>query len=81
MQSLDGDGGLEVEASTTKEHTAVTQWGEYFAEGGKRLGRPFNIIKEGLQRKSMEQAGFVGIVEQDFKVRTTASRGGRGPRR
>lgn len=72
VQSLDGDGRLECEQSTIKEHMAVKQWGEFFAEGGKRLNRVFNVIGSGVQRKSMEEAGFVDIVERDFKVGGTA---------
>lgn len=51
---------------------AVKQWGEFFAEGGKRLNRVFDVIGSGVQRKSMEEAGFVDIVERDFKVGGTA---------
>lgn len=50
----------------------MKQWGEFFTEGGKRLNRVFNVIGSGVQRKSMEEAGFVDIVELDFKVGGTA---------
>lgn len=50
------------------ETSALRQWGRFFAEGGKRLGRTFTVVSEGLQRKAMEVAGFTDIQEFDYKV-------------
>ena len=68
VQSLDSGAKLECEPSTTKAHTATSQWGEFFAEGGRKLGRSFTIVQDGVQRKSMEEAGFVDIIERCYKV-------------
>lgn len=53
---------------TVPEKSAISQWGKFFEEGGKKMGRSFLVIKEGTQRKAMEEAGFVDIQEWEFKV-------------
>ena len=71
IQSFDGGGSFEIEESTTAkadECTAMKQWGELFTEGGKKLGQSFTIVYDGTQRRALEEAGFVDIQEQDFKV-------------
>lgn len=49
--------------------TALGQWGQIFLEGGRKLGRTFDIIKPQLQRKGLEEAGFINIQEADLTVR------------
>ncbi|KXX73277.1 hypothetical protein MMYC01_209840 [Madurella mycetomatis] len=49
------------------EKTALGQWGKIFEEGGRRSGRTFRVVPEGLQRKAMEAAGFVDIQERDIQ--------------
>ncbi|GKT56593.1 mRNA 3'-end-processing protein yth1 [Colletotrichum tofieldiae] len=46
----------------------ATLWWKLYLEGGAKLGRPFDVLSRGLQRKGMEKAGFVDIVERDFKL-------------
>ncbi|KAK5991919.1 Methyltransferase [Cladobotryum mycophilum] len=66
--------GLETSAIMTSDDGSVTetcamgQWGKFFIEGGKKIGRSFTIVEDGTQRKSMEAAGFVDIQEYDFKM-------------
>nr|XP_036580010.1 Phosphoethanolamine N-methyltransferase 3-like protein 1 [Colletotrichum truncatum]KAF6787766.1 Phosphoethanolamine N-methyltransferase 3-like protein 1 [Colletotrichum truncatum] len=45
-----------------------TLWWRLYTEGGEKLGRPFDVISKGLQRKGLEDAGFVDIVEEKFKL-------------
>ncbi|MBE3041229.1 methyltransferase domain-containing protein [Candidatus Bathyarchaeota archaeon] len=54
---------------TVSPQTALGQWGMIFVEGGRKLGRSFDIVKPQLQRKAMEEAGFVDIQEVDLTVR------------
>jgi ubiquinone/menaquinone biosynthesis C-methylase UbiE len=49
------------------ENSAMGQWEKVFTEGGKRFGRTFRVIDEDIQRKGMEEAGFVDIVVKDFQ--------------
>ena len=46
----------------------MTQWGKFFVEGGRKIGRPFTILEDDIQKKAMEEAGFVDIKEIKFKV-------------
>jgi hypothetical protein len=46
------------------------QWDKIFIEGSKSSGRSFTVLADNLQRKAMEEAGFVDIEEWNYKVRT-----------
>ncbi|KAK3399766.1 S-adenosyl-L-methionine-dependent methyltransferase [Sordaria brevicollis] len=50
-----------------KPGSALHQWGKVFKEGGRKLGRPFSIYEDDLQRKGMEAAGFVDIQIKDIQ--------------
>ena len=52
-----------------KDSAFATSWSRLFIEGGKKLGRSFQVIKEDLQKKGMEAAGFTEIHVADYKVR------------
>lgn len=49
------------------------QWGKIFIDGGNKAGRSFRVVQDGLQRATMEAAGFVDIQEFNFKVRRRSS--------
>ncbi|KOS22898.1 Demethylmenaquinone methyltransferase [Escovopsis weberi] len=68
VQSLETSPHLTSDDGSVTGTTAMGQWGKFFIEGGKKLGRPFTIVDEGVQRKAMEAAGFVDIQEYDFKM-------------
>jgi len=51
----------------------VGQWGKIFIDGGNKAGRSFRVVQDGLQRATMEAAGFVDIQEFNFKVRRRSS--------
>lgn len=53
---------------TVTEESAMGQFGKFFAEGGKQLGRSMTIVEDKVQRKGIEAAGFTNIHEEDFKV-------------
>ena len=61
-------------SSYTSDHVEVKgdsplgQWGRIFAEGGKKIGRTFQVVENDLQVKAMEAAGFVDIQEWTYKV-------------
>lgn len=44
------------------------QFGKFFIEGGKKMGRSMTIVEDEVQRKSIEEAGFIDLHEQKFKV-------------
>ncbi|KAK4240966.1 hypothetical protein C8A03DRAFT_12786 [Achaetomium macrosporum] len=49
-----------------REESAMGQWGKVFQEAGRKTGRTFSLVDEGLQQKYMEEAGFVDIVVKDL---------------
>ena len=48
--------------------SAVSEWGKFFLEGGKKTGRLFSILSDDLQIKGMTAAGFTDIHVENFKV-------------
>ena len=59
---------IQSEDGSVKETSALGQWGKLFVEGGKKLGQTFTVVPDGLQKKAMEEAGFVEIEEWNFNV-------------
>ncbi|CVL00774.1 related to methyltransferase [Fusarium mangiferae] len=59
---------MDCDDGSITEKSAMHQWGKFFVEGGKKIGRSFTIVEDGVQRSAMEKAGFVELEERDFKV-------------
>ncbi|RKL46817.1 hypothetical protein BFJ72_g2557 [Fusarium proliferatum] len=59
---------MDCDDGTITEKSAMHQWGKFFVEGGKKIGRSFTIVEDGVQKSAMEKAGFIDIEERDFKV-------------
>lgn len=53
---------------TVAPKSALATWGPMCKQAGEKIGRPFTIITDDLQRKGMEAAGFVDIHEVNYKV-------------
>lgn len=68
LESCEASCYMESDDGTVDEKSAMNQWGKFFVEGGIKLGRTFLVVEEGVQRKAMEEAGFVDIEEWNFKV-------------
>lgn len=60
---------FESDHTDIPESSALGQWAKFFVEGGKKIGRPFTVVQDGLQRKALEAAGFVDI--QEFPVKAS----------
>ncbi|KAK7416176.1 hypothetical protein QQX98_005373 [Neonectria punicea] len=52
---------MDCDDGSITEKSAMHQWGRFFVEGGRKIGRSFTIVEDGVQKKSMEDAGFVPI--------------------
>lgn len=52
---------------SVNDETAMGQFGRFFADGGKKMGRSMTILEDGVQRKGIKGTGFVNIQEKDFK--------------
>jgi ubiquinone/menaquinone biosynthesis C-methylase UbiE len=68
IESFEADARMYAPDGTVLDGSPLDQWGKVFREGGKKFGRTFMVVSEDLQRKGLEAAGFVDLVQQDFKV-------------
>ncbi|KAJ4423997.1 hypothetical protein N0V82_001244 [Gnomoniopsis sp. IMI 355080] len=68
VETVEGSPHMVSDDGTVGEKTAISQWGRFFEEGGRVMGRTFMVIDEGIQRKAMEEAGFVDIHEWEFQA-------------
>ncbi|EFX04697.1 methyltransferase type 12 [Grosmannia clavigera kw1407] len=46
----------------------LKQFWQLYEEGMPKIGRKFFVVREGTQRKAMENAGFTNITDKTFKV-------------
>ncbi|KAF4984492.1 hypothetical protein FZEAL_340 [Fusarium zealandicum] len=70
VESFEVNGFFESDDDTVTEKTALGQWGIIFREGAKKLGSTasFSVVRDELQRTSLEKAGFVNIHEHPIKL-------------
>lgn len=68
VESFEPSSCFESDDGTVHATSALDQWGKFFVEGGRAIGRPFTVFEEGIQKKAMEAAGFVDVEVRDFKV-------------
>lgn len=69
IESLETSAIMTSDDGSVTETCAMGQWGKFFINGGKKIGRTFTVYEDETQRKSIEAAGFVDIQEFNFKVR------------
>lgn len=63
----DNSTAYQSDDGSVAEDSPMGQWTKVFWEGGKKFGRTFRIVEDDIQRKCMEEAGFVDIEIRDFK--------------
>ncbi|KAK4242237.1 S-adenosyl-L-methionine-dependent methyltransferase [Achaetomium macrosporum] len=68
LESHEASPNVFSDDDTLPPKSAIAQWGPLFVDGGKAIGRSFTIVDEDIQRKAMEEAGFVDIQEKLIKV-------------
>lgn len=68
VESLEPSSLFQSDDGSVKEGSALDRWGKVFNEGGRKIGRSFNLIGDDIQRKGMVEAGFDDPVVDDFKV-------------
>ncbi|KAI1088651.1 S-adenosyl-L-methionine-dependent methyltransferase [Rostrohypoxylon terebratum] len=54
--------------NTVREGSAIDQWGKVFTEAGRKFGRTFSVVEDGLQVKAMKEAGFDIVLEENMKT-------------
>lgn len=67
VQTYEPSSSFRSDHATITDNSPLGQWGKFFVEGGKKMGRTFTALEDGLQRKAMEAAGFVDVQEYSFK--------------
>ncbi|KAK7427272.1 hypothetical protein QQZ08_006208 [Neonectria magnoliae] len=67
LETFETTPNITSDDGTMKPDSACARWGPTFIEASKVIGRTFTVIEEGIQRKAMEEAGFVDIQEWEFK--------------
>ena len=68
VESFEASSLTSSDHATIPPNSAIGRWSGFFIEGGEKLGRPFTVVEDDLQRKGMEAAGFVDIQSIDMKV-------------
>ncbi|KAF7557728.1 hypothetical protein G7Z17_g414 [Cylindrodendrum hubeiense] len=70
IESFECNGFFESDDDTVTDKTASGQWGIIFREGFKKLGSTasFAVVRDGIQKKSLKEAGFVNIEEKHIKI-------------
>ncbi|CAI4216027.1 unnamed protein product [Parascedosporium putredinis] len=53
---------------TVHDKTAMGQFGKFFVEGGKIMGRSMTVVEDCTQRAALEAAGFTDIQETQLKT-------------
>lgn len=68
VESMCTGSGFYSNDGSVKKGSALDQWSYIFDEGSKKVGRTFRVIDDDLQRKGMEEAGFVDVTVRDFEI-------------
>ncbi|QPC73229.1 hypothetical protein HYE68_003981 [Fusarium pseudograminearum] len=67
VETYEPSATVESDDNSVLPGSAMNQWQKFFVEGGCKMGRPFTVFQDELQKKGMQEAGFVDIEEINFK--------------
>ncbi|UZP45123.1 hypothetical protein NXS19_012935 [Fusarium pseudograminearum] len=67
VETYEPSATVESDDNSVLPGSAMSQWQKFFVEGGCKMGRPFTVFQDELQKKGMQEAGFVDIEEINFK--------------
>jgi hypothetical protein len=70
IETFEPRSGLLSDDGSVTDKTVHGQWGKVFTAGANITGRTFDVVQLNLQKKGMEEAGFVDIQERLLKVRS-----------
>jgi ubiquinone/menaquinone biosynthesis C-methylase UbiE len=68
LESQEPSVSFSSDDGSVHEKTAMGQFGKFFIEGGKMMGRSTTVLEDEVQVKSMQEAGFEEIKELNLKV-------------
>ncbi|KAL2145880.1 hypothetical protein VTI28DRAFT_5962 [Corynascus sepedonium] len=72
VETFEADARIFSDDGSVAENSPLDQWGKVFREGGKKFGRTFMAVSDNVQRPALEAAGFVNLVQSDYKAPLTA---------
>ncbi|KAM0360481.1 hypothetical protein ACHAP4_002560 [Fusarium culmorum] len=67
VETYEPSATVESDDNSVLPGSAMSQWQKFFVEGGRKMGRPFTVFQDELQKKAMQEAGFIDIEERNFK--------------
>lgn len=73
LESYEASPRVYSDDGTLDPSNAISQWTSLFIDGGRKIGRSFDIVEENTQNIAMAAAGFVDIQEKWIKVRPRVS--------
>ncbi|KAL2755477.1 hypothetical protein ACRALDRAFT_1071246 [Sodiomyces alcalophilus JCM 7366] len=68
VESYEGSPTLFSDDGSLREGSAMAEWGKFFHEGARKLGRVFSPLPDRLQEKYLREAGFVDVHVSTTKV-------------
>lgn len=68
VESFEASCVFQSDDGTLKPGSPMDEWGKVFVEAGKRFGRPFDVVGDGIVEKAFEEAGFEGMTVWNSKV-------------
>ena len=68
LEDYESSAQFQSDDGTVLPDSPMDQWSKVFWEGGRKFGRTIRVVEDDIQRKAMEEAGFVDIEVRDFKV-------------
>lgn len=68
LETYEPEADYRSDDDTIPADAALYVWRDLFAEGGKKLGRPFTPVTDDVQRKGVIEAGFTNMHSKTIKV-------------
>lgn len=68
FESIEPSVHIESDDGSVPDKSAMAEWGRFYVEGGKMLGRTFEVIEADIQAVGIRAAGFQDVHVHDMKV-------------
>ncbi|KAK0610736.1 S-adenosyl-L-methionine-dependent methyltransferase [Immersiella caudata] len=68
IESAEAEVDFVSDDATVAPDSALALWGRMCKETGEKIGRPFTVLTDNVQKTGLETAGFVDVQTVDFKV-------------
>ena len=68
VESMEPDSAFASDDDSLPADSYLVHWANLNREGGRRIGRPFTVVTDDLQLKSIQEAGFTDITVKNLKV-------------